>query len=171
MLIFIEVQGRRNSSSKSNWDKTGIMRLSLIFGFWAVLWLVYMVTNFFSGFVLASYLGKFGAQIFGNMVIIPFYFYMAIAYLRYIKKFELRSFRWFTGTVWVLMSMIMDYIAWRMLFNYPHSHLIDQYKIWQGSLYPLQLLALFVAVPIMRKHRRKFKQDPIINLFQKGKFY
>ena len=147
------------------------MRLSLIYGFWTILWLVYFVNNFFSGFVIAKYIGVYGAHIYRNISIIPFYFYIAITYLRFIKKFNLRSYSWFTGSIWLTTSMIMDYFVWRIIFNYPHDYLIDQYKIWHGSLYSVQLLALFLAVPIMRKHRRKFKRDPLINLFQKGKLY
>ncbi len=147
------------------------MSQSLVFGLWSVLWLIYIVNNFFSGFVLEPVIGEYLAHVYRNIVIIPVYFYIALLYVKIVKNFGFSAYPRMTGFIWMSMSIMVDYFFWRVFFDFPHAYLMDQYKFWEGRLYIVQLLALLVAPSITRKHRRKFKRDPIINLILKGKLY
>ncbi len=129
--------------------------ITILLGFWFEIWLVYILNNLLSGYFV-QYIGHYPAHVYRNLIIIPFYIYAARIYVLLVKEqgFKLRP--WLTGTVWVSLSIIADFSLWHFVFDFSWNYLINQFALWNGRLYSLELLALLVSVPVMDRYFRRY---------------
>ncbi len=135
------------------------MNYSYVLRFWLLAWMVYIVNNLFSGYVLAEWIGSYPAHIYRNISIIPVYLLIARYYVDKVKFEGYDPRPLLTGFIWLTLSIVVDYIFWRV-FGFRTRYLLQQFMFWNGRLYSLELFALFLAPPIMNVYVMNLKHRP-----------
>ncbi len=126
-----------------------------ICGIWLIMWTLYVFNNYLSTTII-THLSSFWAHVYRNTAAMVLYGFTGYEFMRSYYFVENKLKPWQVGLIWMILSMIADFFFWKSLYNLSFSYMLKPYYFWKGSLYPLQLVVLFLS-PIFG-HRRHKKQ-------------
>jgi len=121
------------------------MRYSLVFGFWVVIFFVHLVFTGFCAVFLSKYFGSRITPAIELVTLILFYFYAARLYIMMSRRMHYRTKSWRTGAIWGGLTVLCDFILLNLIFNMTEVQFLNLFRIWEGKLYGVQILAIFIA--------------------------
>jgi len=135
---------------------------AIIFGFWLIAWVVYLLNNLASTNFIAPFFGQYFAHLYRNISILPIYMIVAFYYLHVMEPREEQMNPFLTGIIWLILSLLADSALWFFIVGYDLPFIINALKFWQGSLYPIELCALFLSAPAMKWFLKQEPAHPLL---------
>jgi len=142
-------------------------RKPLFLGFWFLTWMAYRINNLFFHFLISSYLSANLNDLLFNITTVLIYFWVSYYYVRKRRRLGYRTFAWSTGFIWLLLTVVSDFVFWRFALVIPWSDLYKRYELSFENYYYLNLLGILVAIPLMRKLRNMHRRNHSIFRFFK----
>jgi hypothetical protein len=125
------------------------MNVGLAFGLWLILAVIAVANGFVGNLVLSRWLGDYGSHLYKSVVIIVAVFAAGWFYAR-----QTQGEGWFgaalgAGLLWLGLTILFEFGFGHYVFGNPWEKLLADYRIWQGRLWILVLVADFVAPLVM----------------------
>jgi len=125
------------------------MRVGLAVG----LWIVAAVFGAINGYVRVMYLaprvGEQPAHVSAVAAAVAVVLALSWVYARAARGPRWAAGAWGTGALWLTLSAAFEFLAGHYVFDISWSGLLADYRIWQGRLWPLVLLAQLVGPATM----------------------
>lgn len=125
------------------------MKSGLAMGLWLVIVAVAIGNGYLGNIVIAALVGDYGAHVYKTVVVILAVFLMAWIYARRTRGVEWAGEALAVGILWLGLTIVFEFIFGHFVLGSPWERLIADYRIWQGRLWILVLVADLVAPLLM----------------------
>ena len=142
------------------------MYLELVVILWIINWLIYLANNIFSGYMIAPEYGDYIAHLYRNITIVPVYLLISRHYINKMNELFIHTRAIQTGLIWMALSLTADFFLWFVVLDFSFEYLLHQFFIWDGRLYALELIALFISPYLLHVYFKKYPNDPIYKFFK-----
>lgn len=123
------------------------------------LWLAAVVVAVGNGYVgntyVAKWLGEYGAHAYKSAVIIAVVFFLAWLYARQTTGAGWVGAALGAGLLWLALTVIFEFVFGHYVFGNSWDVLFADYRIWEGRLWSLVLLADLIAPLTMGRILRR----------------
>lgn len=103
--------------------------------------------------VMLPVLGDYGAHVVGSLTGVAL-LYLAMAFgLRVLREPRSIADLWVLGALWMGLTVGVEIVISSVLLGMPADAQWQAYKIWQGQLWPLVLVAIFLGPRLLGLRR------------------
>lgn len=116
---------------------------------WAGMVVFAVGNGFFGELVVGPRLGEYAGHLYKTVLAVVVIFIVSRYFVGYLSaqvpEGELFMRAVVTGAFWMVLSMNFEFLAGHYVFGFPWEKLLADYRIWQGRLWSLVLLAELVS--------------------------
>ena len=125
------------------------LKLTLLL--WLALAVLISANGFVGALVVAPRVGEYPAHVYKTIVAIALVLLASRVYALFASGPGSSRAAWRAGLIWLTATAAFEFLAGHYLFGNPWEKLFADYRLWQGRLWVLLLLALLLGPSLMAR--------------------
>lgn len=121
------------------------MRYGLAFLLWIAAGVFATANGYVGKVVFERRYGEYASHVYKTVLMIAFIFFMAWIYAVRTQGPEWLSAAIGFAVLWLVLTVLFEFVAGHYLFGNPWERLLADYRIWRGRLWVLVLITEVVA--------------------------
>jgi hypothetical protein len=114
--------------------------------YWLLMAVVIVANGFVGALAVSSRFGEYPNHVYKSVVAILI---VLLASHRMARTLESRAAAWFVGLLWCGLTVMFEFVIGHYVFGNSWPRLVADYRLWEGRLWSLVLLAEVAGPPLM----------------------
>ena len=126
-----------------------MIRLGLVFGLWLLAMFFAIANGTIGRFIVEPVFGEYPSHVYKSVLGVAFVLFISWLHARATRGRGAQRAAWAAGLIWLALTVAFEFLAGHYLFGNPWDRLFADYRIWEGRLWSLMLLAILIGPALM----------------------